>query len=186
MLLAHLRSAFLGQFLPKTDASADQKYEWEEMITGADTSTAVKGAGAHTGAGIERRLHGASTGVGMLPERHTTIAWPIEEAKVTGTYAFRDTGPEQDEWLSATRHGHQERSQRPREQAVHLDDPKTERAAAEGRLEEDKPPEGRLDEKREAHTGLETERDTGAVVRGPGGAQALEEEEEDLEEVQDP
>ena len=50
-------------------------------------------------------------------------------------------------------------------------------AAAEGRLEEDRPPEGRPDEERESHTGSEVGRALEAAVRGPGGAWGLEEEE---------
>ena len=58
-----------------------------------------------------------------------------------------------------------------------------ERAAAEGRPEEDQPLEGRPDREREERMGLEADRAPEAVVRGPRGYWSLDEE--GLEEVWD-
>ena len=57
-------------------------------------------------------------------------------AKVTGPSAFRVAGAEPGGRLSASRPSLQERPQRPRERAGHLDKPPPERATAKGRPEE--------------------------------------------------
>ena len=98
---------------------------------------------------------------------------------MTGPSVLQDTGTEPDERLSATRQDHQERLQWSWEQEVHWDNPTLERAAAEGSLEEDRMPEGRPEKEREARTGSEVEQAPEATVRGPGGYQAPEEEEEE-------
>ena len=66
-------------------------------------------AQAQRGARTEQSRGRATFQCGTQP-----LHGPLRGAKVMVTYAFQDAGPEPDEQLSATRHGHQERPQRPR------------------------------------------------------------------------
>ena len=90
---------------------------------------------------------------------------PSWEAKVTGTSVFWVVGPETGERLLASQSSLQEHSQWPWERADHMDEPPLDHVTTKGCLEED-------------------QRAPEAVVRGPGGDRALEEER--LEEVLDP
>ena len=79
-LLAHIRSAFLCHFLADPGANADRKEERVERSAGAAAGAAAGGAEFHAGANVEdpqNVSHSASAGAGPLPERQTTIAWPV-------------------------------------------------------------------------------------------------------------
>ena len=94
VLLAHLRSAFPGHFLPEPVANADRKEERVERNAGAEAGAAVGGAGLHAGAGAEGKPQNVShsTSVGAVPllASQMTIVWSVVGG--VGYGAFRIPG----------------------------------------------------------------------------------------------